>query len=442
MKIAILGAGMAGFGAAHRLFGEGIPSTIYEAKPFHGGHTASFVHSSGFIFDDGPHISFTKNERIQKLFAESVNHEYEVIRARCNNYWKGYWIKHPAQCNLYGLPADLVVNVLRDFIAAHYDNRNTLSTYEEWLLANYGKAFAETFPMVYGLKYHTTTAANMSTDWLGTRIYRPCIEEVLRGALSPATPDVHYISHFRYPSRNGFVSFLNLFLNQTDVQLGHKLIRIDPRAKHLHFSNGSIVPYDHVISSIPLPDLLPMIAGIPADVLEAGQKLAWTTCVIVNIGLDRQDISDAHWTYFYDQDVFFTRVSFPHMSSPHNVPAGAGSIQTESYYSQKYRPLDRAPEECIDPVITDLRRCGLIREDDRILFQQATVVRYGNVIFDHERAAALKTVHGYLDDVGILCCGRYGEWGYHWTDEAFISGENAAQKCLDRLCSPSLSLQT
>ncbi len=59
-------------------------------------------------------------------------------------------------------------------------------------------------------------------------------------------------------------------------------------------------------------------------------------------------------------------------------------------------------------------------------------IEYANVIFDLERAAALKTVHGYLDDLGIAYCGRYGDWEYIWTDESFVSGENAAKKALSR----------
>jgi hypothetical protein len=57
-------------------------------------------------------------------------------------------------------------------------------------------------------------------------------------------------------------------------------------------------------------------------------------------------------------------------------------------------------------------------------------LRYANIIFDLERAKALKTVHGYLDDLGISYCGRYGDWGYMWTDESFISGEKAADRAL------------
>ena len=58
---------MAGFGAAHHFYKNNIRATIYEKSDFIGGHAATFERD-GFIFDDGPHISFTKDERIRKLF--------------------------------------------------------------------------------------------------------------------------------------------------------------------------------------------------------------------------------------------------------------------------------------------------------------------------------------------------------------------------------------
>jgi protoporphyrinogen oxidase len=432
MKISILGSGMAGCGAAHYLNTEGIESVMYDKNPYYGGHTASHQYDSGFTFDEGPHISFTKVERIQKLLAKNVDFQYETIEAQVNNYWQGHWIKHPAQCNLYGLPTDLVVSILQDFIQAQTTDDSKIANYADWLRASFGNTFAETFPMEYTIKYHTTTAENMSTDWLGPRLYRPDLAEVLRGALTPLTPDVHYIDNFRYPSRGGFVSYLQPFMPQTDLRLGHQLTHIDPQQQTLHFANGAIDPYERLISSVPLPDLIPTIAGTPADVLAAAQKLACSTAVIVNLGVNRPDLLDAHWTYFYDRDVCFARLSTPHRQSPHNVPAGAGSLQAEVYFSKKYRPLDRAPEEWIQPVIDDLTRCGILHEDDEFLFKNALLVPYANVIFDLERADALSIVHGYLDDLGIAYCGRYGEWAYIWTDESFISGEKASHKVLER----------
>jgi protoporphyrinogen oxidase len=115
-EVVILGAGVAGFGAAHRLHELGVKSVMFERNRYYGGNAASFRSIDAFIFDVGPHISFTKVKRIQDLFAESVDFEFETIQASVNNYWQGHLIKHPVQCNLYGLPVDLVVKAISDFV--------------------------------------------------------------------------------------------------------------------------------------------------------------------------------------------------------------------------------------------------------------------------------------------------------------------------------------
>lgn len=432
MKAIIIGSGMAGFGAAYRLNQYNIKPVMYEAKPYHGGHTASFKYEDGFIFDDGPHISFTKDTRIQELFARSVGGQYEILQARVNNYWQGHWIKHPAQVNLYGLPKDLVKKIILEFIENKYDEKSSseIVNYKDWLYAQFGKTFAETFPMQYGKKYHTTTADNMSIDWLGSRIYTPEISEVLEGALSYATPDVHYVDNFRYPTKNGFVSYLDMFLPLADLHCSTKVTGINPQRKEVRLSDKSVVNYDALISSMPLTELIPRIDNVPEEVKSAVKKLAWTKCMLVNIGIDRNDISDSHWSYFYDDDYIFTRVSYPHMFSSRNVPDGAGSIQAELYYSDKYRLLDMEPRACIEPVINDLRKCGLIKDSDTILHTSVKFVPYANIIFDLDRMNAVSLIHSYLDEQKIHYCGRYGEWGYHWTDESFISGENAAENSI------------
>jgi len=428
--VCVLGTGMAGYGAAHRLREAGMRPILFDKRPHYGGHTASFGFEGKYTFDEGPHVSFTKHERLQRLFADSIDGQFETLHTKVNNYWKGYWVKHPAQVNLYGLPPEVIVNVIRDFVEAQRADHGEITNYEQWLRASFGNTFAENFPMLYTIKYHTTDAKNMSLDWIGPRLYQAKLEEILHGALTPASQDVHYISHFRYPSHGGFVSYLKRFMESSDVRLGHALQSIDPKAKEVRFANGARVPYAGLVSSVPLPELIPRIEGAPRDVVEAAAKLACTEAVIVNLVVNRTDLLDAHWTYIYDLDVFFTRLSTPHLQSPHNVPAGCGSIQAECYYSKKYRPLDRTPQACIEPTIKDLIRIGVLRDDDQILFQDVMHIEHAQVIFDLERADAVKTVHGYLDEMGIAYCGRYGDWAYIWTDEAFMSGEQAAEKVL------------
>jgi protoporphyrinogen oxidase len=428
--IAILGTGMAAVGASYRLRGEKHNYVLYDKNTYAGGHTATVHHPDGFSFDFGPHVSFTKDERVRELFASAVNGAYEEKKYNLNNYWQGHWIVHPVQTNLYGLPPDVITKILVSFVEEEKTPLGKVEHYADWLIASYGEVMAETFPMAYTAKYHTTPAENLTTDWIGPRMYRPTLEEVLMGALSPKVPNVHYVQSFRYPTNGGFQSYIDGLRTGAEIVLGHELVRLDPAAKQLTFRNGARMEYDALVSSIALPDLIPMIVGVPAEVVEAAAQLACSSVVLVNVGLDRCDISTAQLSYFYDKDVIFSRLSFPHLFTPNNAPPGCGSIQAEVYFSKKYMPMQGTPESCIEPVIADMRRVGLIREDDKILHKNATFVEYANVIFDHDRPKALATVHGYLNEIGVHYCGRYGDWAYLWTDDSFKSGERAAESAL------------
>ncbi len=138
-NIAVLGSGMGGFGAAYRLHAEGIRPVIYDKNPYHGGHTASFKNTLDFIFDDGPHISFTSDKRIQELLADSVDQQYEVVQIYLNNYWRGYWPQHPVQTHLYGLPEDIIVKVIADFVEESHAPERPVRNYSDWLLSSFGR---------------------------------------------------------------------------------------------------------------------------------------------------------------------------------------------------------------------------------------------------------------------------------------------------------------
>ena len=431
-NIVILGCGMAGLGAAYHLRENNINSKIFDKQSYLGGQTASF-NIDGFTFDIGPHISFTKDEKIKALWADAVDDEFLEIEVGVNNYWKGHWIKHPAQVNLHGLPADMVTTIILEFIeASNKSKTNEVKTFKEWLYASVGETFSETFPMKYGIKFHTVHADKMSTEWLGPRLYQPKMKEIIYGAVSPETQDVHYISDFRYPKKGGYVSYLKKFNEDSNIFLNSKLIQLDPKSKELTFENGNVIFYEHLISSLPLPVIISLIKGVPEEVLEASRQLTCSNCVLVNIGIDRSDIIDAVWTYFYDEDIIFSRLNFPHMQSPNNVPESCGSIQAEIYFSDKYKPLTKKPDEFIERTIQDLKKCGLLKEDDNILYKESRHIEYANVIFDIDTKRNKKIVHTYLEEIDVEYCGRYGEWAYIWTDQSFRSGMSAAKRTIKK----------
>ena len=74
--------------------------------------------------------------------------------------------------------------------------RQPINNYEDWLVASFGRTFAELFPMQYTRKYHLTTADNMSTDWLGPAHLPAQPRRSAARRARPWSPEVHYITTF------------------------------------------------------------------------------------------------------------------------------------------------------------------------------------------------------------------------------------------------------
>ena len=97
----ILGAGIAGLGAAYTLYKLGKPSLVVEKDATYGGLCGN-IEKDGFRFDRFVHFSFTKNEEVKTIFSESCGEPIKHIPNPYNIYHR-QWIKHPAQNNLYPL---------------------------------------------------------------------------------------------------------------------------------------------------------------------------------------------------------------------------------------------------------------------------------------------------------------------------------------------------
>jgi len=421
--ITILGAGLAGLSASQSLLRAGYLVDVYEKNSYIGGHAASHQ-VSGFTFDEGPHVSFTNNPEIQELFAKAVGFKFFEHNASVNNFWHKTWAKHPLQANLFGLPTEVVEKSLVDFIKAKYENASEILTYKDWCYQNLGKTFSEEFIFRYTRKYWTTEAHQMSADWVGNRVYVPTLEEIIHGALTPNEKNHHYITRFRYPYWGGFSAYINSVSDGNNVQFNHELVEIDLKKRELTFATGKKTNYEILISSLPLPELIKRTKDVPAQIAEAASKLSCTSLALINIGIKRDyGFPITHWGYFYDENIIFPRANLPHRLSPNNVPTGFGSVQVEVYYS-KYRPL--FIKDLLNRAIEDMLLTGLLLKEDQVVLTQEMHIPYANILYDTERSANLAMIRDFLNNQGILCCGRFGEWEYYWSDDSIQSGRKAA----------------
>ena len=417
----ILGAGISGISAGYHLAQKGINSVIYEKESDWGGLCGNFS-IDGFRFDKAIHLSFTEDKYVKKLFAESC--DYITHKPIAYNYYKSAWLKHPAQNNLKPLKSDDKIEIINDFIKNN-NKKDDISNYEEWLRAQYGNYFSEHFPLPYTRKYWTVEAKDLSTTWVGNRMYQPNIEEVLKGAFKEETPNTYYAKEMRYPKEGGYRSFLRGMAEKCQIELNKKVIEIDPDKRVVYFDDGCSEQYDELISSIPLPEYVSLIKDIPETVKHACESLQFSSIALVSIGLSQPSIPKYLWFYVYDEDILAARCYSPSIKSKDNVPDGCSSFQFEIYFS-KEKPLSLIGDNLIKHIIDKSEQMGVFKQED-VIVQDVRALKYGNVIFHHHMEKSRKIVLDYLEKLNIKTIGRFGKWEYLWSDQSLLSGEKIAK---------------
>lgn len=300
--------------------------------------------------------------------------------------------------------------------------------YKDWLVSQYGRALSARYAERYTEKYWTVPAEVMGIDWIGPRIHRPALDEVLRGAMTDDTPSVYYAPQMRYPERGGYRAFIEPLITKADIRLDHSLCRIDAQSRHLHFTNGHVTRYNHLISTLPLPVLAGMVDGIPDAIQADAQSLVATTVDLICIGVARPNVFKDLWFYIYDDDVMAARASCPGMQSADNCPPGCSSIQFEIYGSSR-RPMMQSAEALQRDCAQALEKWGFATNAD-IAVSHHHHVPYANVLFEQGMEQRRDRVRTWLGSMGIACAGRFGEWDYLWSHQAFQSGADTARRVL------------
>jgi protoporphyrinogen oxidase len=420
-KNIILGAGIAGVSASYELQKNEIESVVYEKNNSYGGLLDNFT-INGFRFDKFIHLSFAKDKYVNDVFYKTPFLRHKPLSS---NYYKGVWLKHPAQNNLYPLTKNEQDRIINDFkIKKEFTNISEIKNYEDWLRIQYGDYFAENFPIVYTEKYWTVKAKDLETKWIGARMYKPTLEEIENGCKTDLTPNTYYTKEMRYPKKGGYKSFLKPMVKNLDIRTNSDIIGIDLKNKIVNLEGGINDHYENLINTIPLPELCKIIKDIPNDVLEASHKLNFTSGYLVSLGFNKPDIMKKLWFYIYDKEILASRVYSPSIKSSDNAPKGCSSLQAEIYFNKGVK-INNSNQEILDQTIKDLIKIGLFKKED-ILVKDIRCEKYANVIFDHHIYENRKIVLDYLKDNNIISVGRFGEWDYLWSDQSMLSGRDGA----------------
>lgn len=412
----VLGAGIAGISTAWHLQQRGERSIVLEKDDDWGG-LCGFFTLDGYRFDRFVHLSFASDSEAADIFEQSsplFTHPPVAY-----NYWRGFWLKHPAQNNLAPLPTEEKVRIIEDFVNRPRKLPSDIQRYDEWLRVQYGDYFAENFPFAYTRKYWGHKPSELETHWVGNRMHVSPLNEVLRGAFSAQEENFYYTTAMKYPKKGGFRSILDKCREGLDIRLHSKVITIDPVARRVMLEDGSSYTYTRLFSSIPLPEMVQLIPDCPQDVLEAAAQLSWTCGYQVSLGFNRPNVAEYLWFYIYDEDIPPARVYSPNLKSPDNVPPGCSALQAEVFFAND--ELLPSVNDVMEETLRALKGVCHFTEDD-VVVRDIRFEPYANVTFTPSIYDARAKILRWLSRLSITPVGRFGLWDYLWSHQAFESG--------------------
>jgi len=424
-----LGAGLAGLSAAWHLQKRGLDCQIFEKESEVGGLCRS-KKIDGFTFDYDGHILHFKHRYTFNLIKNLLKNNLAQHQRNAWIYAFDTYVHYPFQANLYGLPPSVVKECLVGFIHALRNGQPKKKkdpNFLSWINQTFGKGIARHFMIPYNTKFWTLPPQELTSEWLDGFIPIPSLNQLLEGTIEISERQFGYNARFWYPKKGGINQVpLTLASQVKNIYTDCQITEIDLDSKEIKMSSGNKEKFDFLISTIPLPEMLYIIKGLPREVIFLFKKLRWNSIFNLNLGIDRKDNSRQHWIYFPQKEVCFFRAGFFNNFSSSLIPQDKRSLYVEVSYS-KDKPINK--NNILLRIKEDLERVGILSKKDKICVEDINDIKYGYPIYDRNYLLARERIIKFLAQNGIICCGRFGFWRYMSMEDVILNGKEVAE-CL------------
>jgi len=439
VDVAVLGGGLTGISTALHLGDRGIGWALFERNERLGGH-ARTDERDGFFFDKTGHWLHLRDDYTKGLIDDLLPGEQMVeVERKSRVFSHGRFTRYPFQANLHGLPADVVEECLLGFVRAWHRRQAggepDVADFEQFCLQTFGEGISRHFMVPYNHKLWGVHPREITAEWCTRFVPRPSLEQVVRGAVGGNLEELGYNVSFRYPRQGGIERVTRALAARLDgitrrgagaVHLQSAVDWVDLERRELS-AGGRVVRFRYLVNTMPLPELLRRVRGLPDDVAAVAQQLRCTPVRYLNVATRAPVRTDFHWMYAPEERFPFYRVGIYSNAVPSMAPAGRGSLYVEL---ADRGPLDDAQrrDRLVADSVAGLVEAGIVERADDVLFADLEELRYAYVVFDDNYYPATRSLLGWLEQRRVASCGRYGSWTYNSMEDCILAGRDAAAR--------------
>lgn len=440
----ILGAGMTGLAAG---WVSGLP--IFEAADVSGGLCASYYLRPGaadrlftppedgdaYRFEiGGGHWIFGGDPAVRQFIHRLTplkDHRRASSVYFANNALS---VPYPLQNHLRYLGPELAVQAVAEMARPQ---QGAFRTMREWLQTCFGPTLCQRF----FFPFHERYTAGLYTSIAPQDAYKSPVDLSLaiRGALQEVAAvakrnfavqgeeaakrkfrgTAGYNATFRYPCSD-LSTLARAMAQHCTVHYGKRAVRIDAHEKIVVFADGTEIPYNTIISTLPLNTMLTMTdiqLDTPAD--------PFTSVLVLNIGAVKgQCCPQDHWLYTSDARSGFHRVGLYSNVDASFLPKSGQeqhdrvSLYIERAYAGGAKPAESEVQDYIRNVVAELQEWQFIEDVDvcdQTWVETAYTWAYPGLSWKEDALQALETY-------SIYQVGRYGRWAFQGIADSVRDG--------------------
>jgi len=440
-KIAIIGAGPAGLTVAYQLAKADISVDVYEAQSSVGG-MAKTIPLWGQLVDLGPHRFFSSDARVNRLWLELAGRDYSMVSRLTRIYYNNTFFDYPIK------PFNALINLgifesalcVMSYLFEKVSPTKETATFEGWIKSRFGARLFGIFFKSYSEKLWGIKCNELDSDFATQRIKKLSFFEAVKEALLGNRDSKHktLVNEFAYPHFGAGLVYERMA--KAITELGGQLMlnthvkavtpALDNKNPQLHLVNGSQIVYDHIISTMPINQLVQQMKA-PIDILDHSKSLTFRNTILVYLLVEGENPFPDQWIYVHSEKLRTGRITNFRNWVPSIINGKSETILCLEYWCYNNDELWKMEaKELVRLAIEEIYETTLIA---RGTVRDGSIIRIPKCypVYKSGYKEHLKPIEEFLSQQrGISVIGRYGAFKYNNQDHSILMGMLAAENIL------------
>jgi len=449
--VVVLGTGPAGLSAAWRLAQLGCRVTALEKDTAVGG-MGKTIGVGRYAVDYGPHTFHIReteeSRRIHEAIRPLFGDDPLVLTRGTRVLLRGKEYVYPLEMLqvLTGVSPLLSARIVFDYMMATIGSLvappRKEHSFEEWGVRNLGRTLYDLCFGNYSARVWGLPTSQISSKQ-AQRVAKLNLKNVVLRAMGIKADPATYFTKYMYPRKGISVLFENMAdeFRRTGncLRLESSVVRVErdgDRIARVVFEHGGreeTIDCDGVISTLPLPQLVGMIApALPPEVAEHARRLRYRSLKLIYIALKRPQLTDYHWVYLLDTKFRVNRMSEQKNVSADMVPADRTILCIELSCWRDEPLWSASDEEIYRLALRDVMQMGYGVKEDEVEEYHITDIPTAYPVyeldFEQHLIPVLEGVHAVPN---LLTIGRHGLFLNNSMDDNVLLGMKVAGHIAD-----------